>query len=58
MRFLKENLNLNEIDKKNFSKKIKLKKLNLIDINFDQNKAFQKFHQIQITILKNHLKLD
>jgi len=40
---LKENLLINEIDeKKFFQNKVKLKKLNLIDINFDQNKTFQK----------------
>ena len=59
LRALKENLYFNEIDrKKNFLNNLKFKKLNLIDIDFDQNKAFQKFHQIQISILKNHLKLD
>ena len=42
-RALKENLNINEINEnKIFQKNVKLKKLNLIDIDFDQNKAFQK----------------
>ena len=43
LRALKENLNFNEIDiKKIFLNNFKFKKLNVIDIDFDQNKAFQK----------------
>jgi len=40
---LKEKFYINEIEKnKFFQNNVKLKKLNLIDIDFDQNKAFQK----------------
>ena len=40
---LKEKVYINEIEKNNFfQNNVKLKKLNLIDIDFDQNKAFQK----------------
>ena len=40
---LKENIKINELDKKNlFSKKNNFKKLNLIDIDYSQNKAFEK----------------
>ncbi len=43
LKYLKENLNFNEIDiKKLFLNNLKLKKINLINIDFDQNKAFQK----------------
>ena len=43
LRALKENLYFNEIDRKKiFLNNLKFKKLNLIDIDFDQNKAFQK----------------